>query len=262
MKHPKTINDVIECAAAVVSYADRMIASELVGKNCIDIASGYLLCRILELAYGSLDLLRSPRAMPVAVAVLVRSALESYATLAEILDLELSSNIRNERAKNFIKFGEYSHVQFFKDDIPGHRASLSPEEAKAFDRRIAIRDEIAANPSADQKKQKFLTWNGKSITATVKRRLGPDGASTYSLLCLITHGDASMAHKSIKKGKDEYELCTPSGAAEDAAGWVRLAAKQLLVSLLLFLDRHMARDLDAEALTLLDRVGLPRPRSM
>lgn len=255
--------ETIKLATDVIRYAQRKLKSEPPGRKAVDVVSGFLILRSIEMTRAGAALLKAKPPAPVAIAILARAQLESAANLAEILDPSKTASEREEQARFFLKFAEYKHVEFFRDDLQGHRASLSTDEVSNWDRRVELHDEverILQDPSLKQNRptwnRNYPTWSGKTITATIRQWLGDEGARHYNVMSQIAHGEGTMIHKSIAKYENDFELRTPDSAHVDASSWLKHAARMLFVNLTLFLVRHGEIELDQAAKSLAARLGL------
>lgn len=249
-KKAKTVNanNVISISTRLIQYCDSKLVDCKRPQDAVDLASVFLLSRIIEFSRAALTLAQASPLTPVAMAVLLRAQLETVSTLSAIFEGTEDSGEHRLRAENFIKFAEYSHVSFFElgNDLEAYRNSLSPDEQRNFDRRIEISKEVMKSFTAKQKKQKFPTWNGESIKATIMKTHGSHAGRWYSVLSSIAHGDPSMLHKSITIDKSEFVMRQRDCGKSDLVNWLYKMNQQLFCTMLLYLCRSGRTEIDDE----------------
>lgn len=263
MTNDDQLGNVIDAGIALLDYCEKQLQAAMPRLSGIDLVGMFLISRVLELSRAAIALLRLASPTPVAIAILARAQLESTAALSEILDSKASADDREERAQYFLKFGEYKQVSFLREDLDAYRASLDDAEKNNLDRRVSYYRDVEATFSEAQKKQgRFPTWNGKSITQMIREHFGHGAGRWYALMCLISHGDPSMSHKSLTLDDEGFMLCQRDYGTRDATDWVRRMNNHLFVALGLFLARHGEVEPDHDGILLAKQLGFEIQQKM
>ena len=249
-KRAKTVNanNAENISTRLIQYCDSRLVDCKRPQHAVDLASVFLFSRIVEFSRAALTLAQTSPLTPVAMAVLLRAQLETASTFSAIFGDTEDSNEHHDRATRFIRFAEYQHVSFFEreGDRDRYRETLTAEEKKNFDRRIETKTKISQELSKKNKSQRFPTWNGESITATICKTHGSHAGKWYASLSLIAHGDPSMLHKSVTIDENQFVPRQQDCGHSEVARWLKLMNRQLFVAMQLYLCRSGRVEIDDE----------------
>jgi len=215
-----------------------------------------MMSRITELHRAARLVLEQAPGSVVAAAVLLRSLYESFLVIAYIRTQANSEAEGNDLAKRYLNFEPYEYVEAIGDDRDAYRSGLSPEEQKNWDRRVEVHDQVKANLTPEQKRQRKPTWNGKSIRKTaIACRFDKQGHDAwYGVQCMINHASPGMIHNSVTLDGPYIILGNPQKGDERAAQWLR-KANQLVVLATCFVLGMKNLDLGDHTQNLFSEVG-------
>jgi hypothetical protein len=126
----------------------------------------------------------------------------------------------------YCEFGVFEKIQTIGGDLSDYRTSLTIDGQTALDKELKLADEIRKNFNSDQleqvRKRQRVTWNGKSIrqTAFAVDIEAEQHDDWYGIMCMISHGNPAMTHKSITLQLPGILLGQEDGGRKDGAEWL------------------------------------------